>query len=135
MAASSATRRGKGAGHGGPKAGAGWGGAAKGHAPRPLAPAGDEYSDSVRAKAHDLDILANAEQVKAQMRAVLYQVALAGEAEAVRVNAADKLLDRLEGKAVVKQDVTSKGERIGYVIPAPPEAEDAAAWTERYKPR
>lgn len=105
MARSSSTRRGNGPGHGGPKAGAGWGGPAKGHAPRPLAPAGDEYSDSVRAKAHDLDILANAEQVKAQMRAVLYQIAMAGEAEAARMNAADKLLDRLEGKAVVKQDI------------------------------
>jgi hypothetical protein len=31
-------------------------------------------------------------------------------------------------------DVTTKGDRIGYVIAAPPEAEDAAEWTERHRP-
>ena len=135
MAASRTTRRGNGAGHGGPKAGAGWGGPAKGAAElRPLAPKGDPYSDAVRDLSHAPDVLANAEQVKAQMRAVLYQIALAGEAEAVRMNAADKLLDRLEGKPVQRQDLTSKGERIGYVIAAPQEAESSEAWAKQHQP-
>jgi hypothetical protein len=37
----------------------------------------------------------------------------------IETGAADKLLDRIEGKAVQKSDITSKGDRLGYVIAAP----------------
>lgn len=128
MPASSATRRGRGAGHGGPRAGEGWGGPANGKAePVPL--------DQVRHLRWDPENLARKAEVEAEMLGVLYAIAHDGDAEAVRVNAADKMLDRLQGKPVQRQDHTSKGERIGYVIPAPPEAEDAETWMERHKPR
>lgn len=51
-----------------------------------------------------------------------------------RVAAATALLDRAWGKPSQAVDMTSKGERVGYVIPVPPEAEDAAAWATRHKP-
>ena len=50
------------------------------------------------------------------------------------VAAATALLDRAWGKPSQAVDMTSKGERVGYVIPVPPEAEDAAAWATRHKP-
>jgi hypothetical protein len=43
-------------------------------------------------------------------------------------------LNREEGMPVARHDMTTQGQRIGYVIPAPPEAESAEAWTEQYKP-
>lgn len=51
-----------------------------------------------------------------------------------RVAAATALLDRAWGKPSQAVDMTSKGERMGYVIPVPPEVEDAAAWATRHKP-
>lgn len=57
-----------------------------------------------------------------------------GAPPAARVAAAQALLDRAWGKPSQAVDVTSKGERMGYVIPVPPEAQDAAEWATRYKP-
>lgn len=34
-----------------------------------------------------------------------------------------------------KLDVTTQGERMGYVIPAPPEAASAVEWATQHKPR
>jgi hypothetical protein len=56
----------------------------------------------------DADNLAQKEEVAAEMRAVLYNVARFGEAEAARINAADKLLDRIEGKATQRSEVSGK---------------------------
>lgn len=44
-----------------------------------------------------------------------------------------KAADRLDGAPV--QDVTSKGERLGYVIAAPAESEDADAWARQHQPK
>lgn len=46
--------------------------------------------------------------------------------------AAKDLLDRI---VPVKQDITTDGERVGYVIAAPPEAESAEAWIRQHKPQ
>ncbi|HEV7457332.1 MAG TPA: hypothetical protein VGN96_11215 [Roseococcus sp.] len=115
----------------GPGAGS-WGGPAKGASTSRIKP-GDP--DGIRALRWDADNIAHKEEIAAQMRGVLYYVALKGEGEAARINAADKLLDRIEGKAVQRQDVTSKGERLGYVITAPAEAEDADAWARQHQPK
>lgn len=99
---------GNGAGQGGPasrlpRAGAGWGGPRRGaHELRLLKPAGDPESDAIRAMSHDPDIKARNEAWAEEMRAVLYRVATTGDAEMARISAADKLLDRIEGKPVAK---------------------------------
>lgn len=43
-----------------------------------------------------------------------------------------KILPRVFGD---KLDVTTQGERMGYVIPAPPEAASAVEWATQHKPR
>jgi hypothetical protein len=91
-----------------PKGGTGYGGAAKGQGQRvPL--------DEVRPLRWDKDNLAAKEEVAAQMRGVLYQVAMAGDAEASRINAADKLLDRIEGKPMQRSEVSGPD---GKALPA-----------------
>lgn len=134
MAASSATRRGKGYVHK-PPGGKGWGGPAKGASTSRLAPAGDEYSDHIRALSRDP---AHAE-AKAPLRELAMrtwvEVCQASESDAARVTAAEKLMDRLDGKARQHTDLTTKGERLGYVITAPAEAEDAEAWARQHQPR
>lgn len=83
-----------------PKGGRGYGGAAKGEGSK----AG--ITPEVRALRWDEGNLAQKEEIAAQMRHVLYDVALNGDADASRINAADKLLDRIEGKAVQKSQIS-----------------------------
>jgi hypothetical protein len=98
-----------------PKAGTGWGGPAQGaHEHRPLGGADDEYAQEVRRAA--LLKVPETEAAKAEMRAVLYTVAHQGDGDTVRIQAADKLLDRLEGKPLARTDLTSKGERTGNLV-------------------
>jgi hypothetical protein len=79
-----------------PKGGKGWGGEAKGASTSRIT--ADAHGEAIRALRWDKDNAAQKEQVAAQMRHVLYDVALNGDAETARINAADKLLDRIEGK-------------------------------------
>lgn len=84
-----------------PATGLGWGGEAKGAGKRvDLA--------EVRPLRWDPANREQKEQVAAEMRGVLYHVALQGEAEQSRINAADKLLDRIEGKPVQRQDINMR---------------------------
>ena len=108
MARSSTTRHGT---------GAGWGGPAKGASKSRLKPRGDAESDRIRREQNSKSapIVQRREAVAEEMRQVLYDLALKAEAETVRANAADKLLDRLEGKPVQKQDVTSGGEKLAGI--------------------
>lgn len=48
--------------------------------------------------------------------------------------AAKDLLDRIMPPET-KTDLTSGGERLGYVIAAPAEAEDADAWARQHQPK
>lgn len=45
------------------------------------------------------------------------------------------LVNQIAGTATANVDVTSKGERTGYVIAAPIEAETADEWATQHKPR
>lgn len=117
-----------------PAGGEGWGGPAKGASVSRLREAGDPESDAVRALSRDPEHLAFKEALQANMLAVQIEIARAGEAEANRLNAADKVLDRLGGKPKQQTDITSAGERIGYVIEAPAEAPDADAWAAQHRP-
>lgn len=111
MPSTKATRHGNGAGWGGPAKGAG--------APvrPPFEPGnptrvtmtfaearamnGDKPSKHAMRKALD-------EQRAEEMRQLLYDIATKGEAEANRLNAATKLLDRIEGMPVAKQQIEVK---------------------------
>ena len=115
-----------------PAGGYGWGGPAKG-AHRNLAPAGDEYSDAVRALANDPKV----QEAKAPLRELAMSVwveVCRDVAHPQRVVAAEKLMDRLDGKAKQQTDITSGGDRLGYVIAAPTEAADAEEWASQHKP-
>ena len=129
MARSSTTRP---KGSGIPAKGKGWGGQARGASASRIKP-GDP--DGIAARAHDPAVIADKAVAAEQMRNVLYGIALTGENDHARIAAADKLLDRLDGKAVQRQDVTSGGERIGYVIAAPAEAESVDEWAKDHAPK
>ena len=67
------------------------------------------------------------------LRDHLYKLALGAQREETQLAATNSALDRLEGKALQRSDVTTGGERIGYVIAAPEEDESAEAWEARQK--
>lgn len=79
--------------------GPGWGGPAKGHAPAPLAPAGDAYSDAVRALAHDPRHAASKAPLRELALRTWIEVAQRSDNDSARVVAAEKIMDRLDGKA------------------------------------
>lgn len=93
-------------GHGGPRKGAGWGGPAKGSGGRKLSPKGDAYSDAARALAYD----PKHQEAKAPLRELAMKtwidVMQTGESEAARVTAAEKMLDRIDGKAIARVETT-----------------------------
>jgi hypothetical protein len=132
MARSSTTRKGNGAGHGGPASGAGYGpgaGPAKAftadNQPAPEAKsAGKEVAAEIKAQ-----IAARKEEIlAAQFTRALDPLHPQGHA------AAKDLLDRI-APPESKTDVTTNGERLGYVIMAPAEAEDAEAWAKQHQPQ
>ena len=118
-----------------PARGAGWGGAAQGEG---KAWTKDDYPSNAakaggRAAAQTAREVAKAHAVA--MAELMLQIANDPAAPMpTRLDAANKLIERAEGKAIAAVDMTSKGERMGYVIPAPPEAEDATAWATQHKP-
>jgi hypothetical protein len=103
-------------GSGIPAKGAGWGGPAKGASTSRIKP-GDP--DGIRPLRWDADNIAAKEEVAAQMRGVLHQVALAGENEHARIAAAGRLLDHIEdrktkitataGNGVVRVEIIDAG--------------------------
>jgi hypothetical protein len=132
MARNSTTRKGNGAGHGGPASGAGYGpgaGPAKAftadNQPAPEAKsAGKEVAAEIKAQ-----IAARKEEIlAAQFTRALDPLHPQGHA------AAKDLLDRI-APPESKTDVTTNGERLGYVIMAPAEAEDAEAWAKQHQPQ
>lgn len=46
-----------------------------------------------------------------------------------------KAAERMDGAPVQRQDVTSAGERVGFVIQAPVEAKDSAEWAKQHAPK
>ena len=118
MTRSSSTRRGH---------GAGWGGPAKG--------AGNHDAGPGRPRKEAAEVIAMAKEARsAALKDQLLTLAFEAEREETQLQASVAYLNREEGMPVARHDMTTQGQRIGYVIPAPPEAESAEAWTEQYKP-
>jgi hypothetical protein len=119
-----------------PARGAGWGGAASGKQAKAFT-SEDQPPGEVKSAGHAASKTA-VEVAKAhaeEMARVLLEVARDVTAPpGTRVDAAHKLIERAEGKAPASVDVTSKGERTGYVVAAPFEAETAEEWTTQHKP-
>jgi hypothetical protein len=90
----------------GPGMGAGWGGPANGASTSRLAGAGDAYSDAIRALAADPRHAASKVPLRELVFRTWVEVAAGGESESARVVAAEKLMDRLDGKATQRSEVT-----------------------------
>ena len=90
------------------KGGDGWGGHPKGASTaKPIDSTAD--GDAIRALRHDPANVAAKAVLSGAMRQVLFDVATnAGEPGPSRVNAADKLLDRIEGKATQRSEVSGR---------------------------
>lgn len=124
MAASSATRRGNGAGWGGPKKGAG-------HRytegdPTAGRPQGVKNGEGKLTVA-DLMIGAGARELAAQR----WLEILNDPAHPKHADMVAKAADRMDGAPKVTAEVTQNG----YVIAAPAEAEDAEAWARQHQPK
>lgn len=115
----------KGAGHGGEAKGQGYGGPARGASVSRIT--ADAKGDAIRALSRDPAHMAHRAEMAGEMLALLVDVARNGDADAVRVAAADKAMDRLIGKPVATQVITGADGgpmRIERVIvdPANPDA-------------
>src|SRR4051812_2941486 len=87
-----------------PAGGAGWGGPARGASSSRIK-RGDP--DGIRALRHDPERMTAKVQRSAELENTLYEVALHGATEMLRIAAASKLLDRLEGRSVARTVSTS----------------------------
>ncbi len=87
-----------------PKGGTGWGGAAKGASTSRITP--DAHGEAIRALSRDPANKAHKEHLAAEMLAVVVDVARNGDAETARIQAADKAMDRLIGKAMQRSEVS-----------------------------
>lgn len=104
--------------------GTGWGGPARGkgnHGPGPGRPRKDVSAL----------IQAAREERLAALKEHILDLAFTADRQETQLSAAVAYLDREEGKPVQRQDVTSGGQRLGYVIAAPAEAEDAEQWARQ----
>ena len=98
-----------------------------------LEPKGDPESDAIRALIRD----PKNEEAKRPLRELAYGVwveVCKDQQHPQRVVAAEKLMNRIDGMPKQQTDITSGGERIGYVIEAPAEAPDADAWAAQHRP-
>ncbi len=87
-----------------PKGGRGWGGEAKGASNSRI---DDQSGETIRAMRWDEAKLAEKAVRTDALKGVMWEIAMdAAEAAPARINAADKLLDREEGKAVQKTQLS-----------------------------
>ena len=77
--------------------GAGWGGPAKGAGAAPID--ASEYGDAIRALARDPKHMESKAVLRELVFATWVQVATSSEQDSARVSAADKIMERLDGKA------------------------------------
>ena len=112
--------------------GDGWGGPAKGAGGPPIKP-GDP--DGIQAMSNDPDIRARNARRLARVKARIFRLAMKAQREETQLSACIAFADREEGKPLQRQDVTSKGAQIGYVIAAPEEDESPEAWQARQDTR
>ncbi len=121
----------KGNGPGRGSRGDGWGGPAKGASASRIR-RGDP--GGIQAMSNDAEIKARQAERAEELKDHLYHLALKAERQETQLAATVACLDRIEGKPLQRQDVTSAGERIGYVIAAPEEDESPEAWQARQQP-
>ncbi len=121
--------KGNGPGIGGPAKGAGWGGPPKGASTSRILP-GDP--DGIRALARDPANKALKDQFRAELWGKLHSIAMTGESEATQLMAADKLLDRIDGKAKQTQEIQANV--ASYVVRAPAEPASEDEWLAQHKP-
>ena len=133
-----ATRpKGNGPGHGGPASGTPAQGAGYGPGAGPAKAFTADYQPPGEAKSAGKEVAA---EIKAQIAARKESILEAQFKRALDPlhpqghAAAKDLLDRI-APPESKTDVTSNGERLGYVIMAPAEAEDAEAWARQHQPQ
>jgi hypothetical protein len=132
MARSSATRKGNGAGHGGAASGPGYGPSA---GPAKAFTADNQPTGEAKSAGKEV-----AAEIKAQIAARKEEILAAQFTRALDPlhpqghAAAKDLLDRI-APPESRTDVTTNGERLGYVIMAPAEAEDADAWAKQHQPQ
>jgi|LakMenE01Jun11ns_1017448.scaffolds.fasta_scaffold9765144_2 hypothetical protein len=132
MARSSATRKGNGAGHGGAASGPGYGPSA---GPAKAFTADNQPTGEAKSAGKEV-----AAEIKAQIAARKEEILAAQFTRALDPlhpqghAAAKDLLDRI-APPESRTDVTTNGERLGYVIMAPAEAEDAEAWAKQHQPQ
>lgn len=107
-----------------------WGGEAKGASVSRILPGED--GGAIRALALDPSNKALKDGMRAELWARLHHIALNGETEVVQVTAADKLLDRIDGKPKQTQEIEARV--ASHVIRAPAKPADAAEWAATYAP-
>ena len=122
--------KGNGAGRGGSAKGKGWGGPARGASTSRIR-VGDP--DGIQALSNDPAVKARQAKRAAALTDHLFDLAMNADRQETQLSAAIACLDRTEGKPLQRQDVTSQGGRVGYVIAAPDEAESSEAWEARYR--
>jgi hypothetical protein len=134
----SATRpKGNGPGHGGPASGTPAQGAGYGPGAGPAKAFTSEQQPTGEAKSAGKEVAA---EIKAQIAARKEEILAAQFTRALDTAhpqghaAAKDLLDRI-APPESRTDVTTNGERLGYVIMAPAEAEDAEAWAKQHQPQ
>jgi hypothetical protein len=111
--------------------GPGWGGPAKGPGNRgggPGRPPGVKNGAGKRSVA-DLMIEGGARELAAERWIAILQ----DPTHPHHATMVAKAADRMDGAPT--QDITSAGERVGYVIAAPAEAETTEAWTQQHGPK
>ncbi len=132
MARSSATRKGNGAGHGGAASGAGYGPGAG-----PAKAFTSEQQPTGEAKSAGKEVAAEIKAKIAEHKDAILEAQLARAKDALHPSghaAAVDLLNRIMPPES-RTDVTTNGERLGYVIMAPAEAEDAESWAKQHQPQ
>jgi hypothetical protein len=107
-----------------------WGGPAKGASTSRILP-GDP--DGIAALARDPTNKALKDSMRAELWQRLHHIALNGENETVQVTAADKLLDRIDGKPKQTQEIEARV--ASHVVRAPAKPADAAEWAATYAPK
>lgn len=130
MARSSGTRKGNGAGRGGPAKGAGkgdgWGGPAQGEGSK-------ECVSAFQHMSNDEIIRANAEARRAMLKDNLLLLALRAERQETQVSATVAYLNRDEGMPTQKQEIEARV--ASHVIRAPAKAAGVVDWLAEHAPR
>ena len=117
-----------------PARGKGHGGEAKGKPPQPKFTAEAQPSGDAKSAGHHVarEVRERIASRRFELVDRLMENALHGEAAASN-QAGIYLINQIAGMPGASLDLTSAGKSLGYVIPAPPEIEDADDWANQHK--